>query len=240
MQAGILARDMQKVDQFVIFQTIGREAGWLAAATALGKKSPEDAPHIMCLPERHFEQQKFLDDVNDCYKKYGFVSVVCGEGVTYADGMPVSASRTKDKFNNVEFGAMGGTSVAMMLHKMISSTFGFRGEFQITESLSMCAAYRAVKLDIDEAYMCGRAAVDLGKKGINGLMVSLQRKPGPKYECTTGTVDLSEVAVKAKPMPDQYINAQGNFVTDAFLDYCRPLVGELPEYAKLAYKKFKL
>lgn len=212
MQAGVLTRDMQKVDQFVVYQCIGREAGWLVGATAAGKKSPADAPHIMCMPERPFEKEKFLADVKKCYDEYGFVSVVCGEGITFADGRPVSASETEDKFGNVEFGAMGGTSAAMALHRMISDEFGFRGEFQITESLPMCAADRAVQQDIDEAFMAGQKAVELAAEGKTGVMVTLEREPGDSYVCTTGTAPLSDVAVRAKPMPDEYINAEGNFV----------------------------
>ncbi len=233
MQAGILARDMQKVDQFVVYQCIGREAGWLVGATAAGKTNTDDAPHIMCLPERPFDKDKFLADVNNCYETCGFVSIVCGEGITYSDGTPVSASQTKDKFNNVEFGAMGGTSAAMAIHRMISEEFGFRGEFQITESLPMCAADRAVQLDIDEAYMCGQDAVALAKQEKTGLMVTLERATGKDYKCTTGSIDLVEVAVKAKPMPDEFISDGNCFVTDAFLDYLRPLIGELPNYSRL-------
>lgn len=119
MQSGILTRDMQKVDQFVVFQTVGRGAGWLVAASVAGKKTEADPPHILCLPERPFEKDKFLKDVKNCYDKFGYVSIVCGEGITFADGSPVSASQTKDKFSNVEFGAMGGTSAAMALHKIV-------------------------------------------------------------------------------------------------------------------------
>ena len=232
-QAGVLARDMQKVDPFVVFQCIGREAGWLVGATAAGKKSPEDAPHIMCLPERAFDKDKFLARVKQCYDEYGFVSIVCGEGITFADGTPVSASQTRDKFDNVEFGAMGGTSAAMALHGMISDEFGFRGEFQITESLPMCAADRAVAQDIDEAFMCGQKAVALAAEGTTGVMVTLVRSSNEPYECTTGIAPLSEVAIEAKPMPDKYINAEGDFVTDEFMDYLKPLLGEMPEYVKL-------
>ncbi|MHC4929169.1 MAG: hypothetical protein ACYTFU_05755, partial [Planctomycetota bacterium] len=82
------------------YQCIGREAGWLVGATAAGKTCPADAPHIMCLPERPFEKVKFLEDVKKCYEQYGFVSVVCGEGVTYADGRPVSASEIEDAGNS--------------------------------------------------------------------------------------------------------------------------------------------
>jgi len=237
LQSGILARDMQKVDKFVIMQTVGREAGWLAAGAAAAKKAPEDPPHILCLPERAFDKDKFLAKVKECQEQFGFVSIVCGEGITFADGMPVSSAQSKDKFNNVEFGAMGGASAAMALHKMISDEFSFRGEFQITESLTMCGADRASKVDIEEAYMAGAAAVGLAKQGKTGLMVTLERESNSPYKCVTGEVALNKVAVKAKPMPDNYITPEGNFVTDEFIEYLRPLVGELPEYAKLSYKK---
>jgi 6-phosphofructokinase 1 len=233
MQAGVLARDMKRVDQFVVHQTVGRGAGWLAASSVAAKRDEEDAPHILCLPEKSFEKDKFLADVKRCFDKLGWVSIVCGEGVAYADGTPVSASRIKDKFSNIEFGAMGGTSAAMMLHRMICDEFGFRGEFQVPESLPMCAADRTVQLDIDEAHMCGKKAVELASQGKTGLMVTLVREPGSKYSCITGTASLSEVAVKAKPMPGEFINSEGNFTTNAFLDYIRPLVGPLPQYTKL-------
>ncbi len=238
MQEGILARDMKKVDQFVIHQTVGRSAGWLAAASVAGKKDPDDAPHLIYMPERSFDQTKFIADVKRCYDAYGWVSIVCGEGISNADGTPVSASQVKDRFANVEFGAMGGTSAAMVLHRMISAEFGFRGEFQVPESLPMCAADRAVQMDIDEAFMCGKAAVKLAAQGKTGLMVSLVREPGKKYACTTGTASLSEVAVKAKPMPQKFINEDGNFVTQEFIDYLKPLVGAMPRYSRLSNIKF--
>ncbi|UCF43090.1 MAG: 6-phosphofructokinase [Planctomycetota bacterium] len=237
MQEGLLARDMQKVDQFVVFQAIGRDAGWLTAASVAGKKSAEDAPHLLCLPERPFSKDKFLKDVKRCYDEFGFVSIVCGEGVTYADGRPVSASEVTDKFDNVEFGAMGGVSAATALHRIISDEFGFRGEFEITESLPMSAADRTSQIDVEEAYMCGKAAVELAKQGKTSLMVTLERKAGGKYQCTTGTIGLAEVAIKSKPMPDEFINAEGNFVTEAFRDYLRPLIGELPQYSTLQCHK---
>ncbi len=239
-QAGILARDMQKVDQFVIFQCIGREAGWLVGASAAGKTSEADAPHIMCFPERPFERAKFIEDVRRCHEQYGFVSVVCGEGITHADGTPVSASETKDKFGNTEFGAMGGTSAAMALHRIIADEFGFRGEFQVTESLPMCAADRAVPLDVDEAYGCGRYAVSLAGEGRTGVMVAMQRAAGADYKCEFVTAPLGDVAVNARPMPDEYINAEGNFVTDAFLEYLRPLVGDMPTCGRLSNNKVTL
>ena len=232
-QAGMLARDMKRVDQYVIFQTVGRSAGWLPAAAALAKTREDDAPHIILMPERAFEKERFLADAKAAYDKYGWCSVVCGEGVCYADGTPVSASTTGDKFANIEFGAMGGTSAAMMLHRMIADAFGWRGEFQVCESLQMCAADRTFAGDVEEAYACGRRAVELAVAGTSGVMVSIVRESNDPYRWSLGTTPLAEVAVEAKPMPDEYINKAGNFVTQACLDYLKPLVGPLPEYVRL-------
>ncbi len=241
LQAGILARDMQKVDQFVIYQSIGRSAGWLPAAAACARIADMTPPHILLLPERTFERDKFLSAVADVHQSHGFVSIVCGEGITHADGTPVSVSQTRDKFGNVEFGAMGGTSAAMMLHRLISDEFGWRGEFQVTESLPMCSADRSVKLDFDEAFACGEEAVKLATTGVGGVMVTMIRRnqPHEKYEIDFGTISLSEVANHERPMPDNFITEDGFGVTDAFLDYVSPLVGVLPTYATLAANRAK-
>ncbi len=231
---------MQKVDQFVIFQCIGRSAGWLPAAATAARRLEGDAPHILLLPERPFETERFLGKVREVHEKFGFVSIVCGEGITFADGAPVSASTVKDKFGNVEFGAMGGTSVAVTLHQMISKAFGWRGEFQITESLPMCAADRGVKLDFREAYRVGRQAVKLATKGVGDVMVTLERKGGRRnYHAGFGTIPLKDVAVHARPMPDEFISEDGYDITPAFSAYLEPLIGELPDYARLKFKPAK-
>jgi ATP-dependent phosphofructokinase / diphosphate-dependent phosphofructokinase len=233
-QSGFLARDMKRVDQYVIHQTVGRSAGWLPAAATVAKVNEDDAPHIILVPEIPFEREKFLNVVKKTYDKFGWCSIVCGEGICYADGTPVSASQTADKFANVEFGAMGGTSAAMMLHKMIADEFDWRGEFQICESLSMCAADRAVDQDIEEAYGCGAEAVRLALASTSGVMVSLIRDSNDPYKCSLGTAPLSDVAVEAKPMPEEYLDAENLTVTEACLEYLRPLIGEMPKYVRFA------
>jgi len=240
-QGGLLSRDMQRVDQYVIFQTVGRSAGWLPAAAACAKRNAADPPHVILMPEVPFDRSAFLSAVEKAHRRFGFASIVCGEGITNADGSPVSASGTKDKFGNVEFGAMGGTSAAMMLHKMIGDEFGWRGEFQVTESLQMCAADRVVKLDIDEAFGCGREAVRLAEAGTSGVMVTIERtsKRGEPYASGFGTIELSKVANDERPMPKKFISKDGLFVTKAFLDYANPLIGDLPEYFSLDTRKAK-
>lgn len=236
-QAGRLACDMQKVDKFVVFQTVGREAGWLAAASALAKKEEKDGPHLIYMPERKLNKTKMINDVKECINKHGWAFIVCGEGILFEDNTPVSAANTTDKFSNVEFGAMGGASAALSLHKIISQETGYRGEFQITESLPMCAIDRASKIDLQEAYQCGAKAVELAEKGTSGVMVTINRISTEPYQINLETIALKEVAIKAKPMDDKYINENGNFVTAEFIKYIKPLVGELDNYSVL--KNFK-
>lgn len=233
-QGGRLTRDMQKVDQFVIYQTIGRSAGWLAAAPYAFKDSEQEPPHIVLIPEVPFNEDKFIAFFDECYKKYGHVSIICGEGVTDEEGNAVSATRVKDDFGNKEFGAMGGVSVGMEIHKIISRAFpDLRGEFQVTESLPMCADDRTVDIDVEEAFMLGAKAAELAAKGRSGLMTVIVREPGPDYKVRIDTVPLSAVGGKQKPIPPEYIAENGMNMTPAFKTYIVPLVGPKPDYADL-------
>jgi len=235
-QSGVLARDMQKVDNFVIYQTIGRDAGWLAAATALARDKEGDAPHLIYCPEVPFRKEQFIEDARACVEKYGWVSIVVSEGLKFPDGSPVSASESKDRFNNTEFGAMGGASVGMNVHRILREATGWRGEFQITESLNMCAIDRAIPADLNEAYQCGMEAVKMAEQGISGVMVSIQRENTNPYKVSFSSIPLDEVAIRAKSMDRNMINPRGNDITDKGLAYLRPLIGELPVYVQLEVK----
>jgi len=232
-QSGRLARDMQKVDSFVIYQTIGRDAGWLAAAGALARREEGDPPHLIYCPERPFVKENLIADAQVCIAKWGYVSIVVSEGLKYPDGTPVSAAggEAKDRFGNIEYGAMGGSSVAVNVHRILSEATGLRGEFQIGESLPMCAMDRAVESDIERASGCGAEAVRIATAGESGYMVTIVRSGTGKF--SFDKAPLSEVALRAKKMPDEMINERGNNVTDAFLEYARPLVGRMPEYVSL-------
>ena len=238
-QAGRLARDMQSVDKYVILQTVGRDTGWLAASAALAKKRESDAPHLIYIPERPLSKKRFISEVKECIKKYGWVSIICGEGILWEDGTPVASLQTQNNLSNIEFGAMGGGSAALTLHKIINQETKYRGEFQITESLSMCAIDRASKIDLEEAYSCGVKAIQLAEEGLSGIMVSLHRISSSPYQVELRSVSLDEVALHTKLMDDKYINAQGNFVTDEYIKYIKPLVGKLPCYSELNFIKHK-
>ena len=238
-QAGQLARDMQQVDKYVILQTVGRDTGWLAASAALAKTNESDAPHLIYMPEKPLYKKRFIADVKECIKKYGWVFIICGEGIRWEDGTLVADIQMLDDSRNIEFGAMGGGSAALNLHKIINLETKYRGEFQITESLSMCAIDRASKVDLQEAYDCGVKAIQLAEEGASGIMISIHRVSSSPYKVELKTVSLEEVALHIKPMDDKYINAQGNFVTDEYIKYIKPLVGELPSYSGLNFIKHK-
>ncbi|MQY74182.1 MAG: diphosphate--fructose-6-phosphate 1-phosphotransferase [Clostridia bacterium] len=238
-QAGRLARDMQSVDKYVILQTVGRDTGWLAASAALAKKNESDAPHLIYIPERPLSRKRFISDVKECIKKYGWVSIVCGEGILWEDKSFVASLRAQDDFFDIEFGAMGGGSAALNLHQLIHQETNYRGEFQITESLSMCAIDRVSKVDLEEAYACGVKAIKLAEEGASGMMVSIHRVSSSPYKIELSTVSLDQVAVKIKPMDDKYINAEGNFVTDEYIKYIKPLIGKLPSYSELNFIKYQ-
>lgn len=225
-QGGRLARDMQRVDRFTIFQTVGRDTGWLAAAAALARRFTGDPPHLIYLPERPITPEQVVKEARAVIEHHRWCSIVVGEGVRWVDGTPVSASSMKDEFDNVQYGAMGGSSAAMVLHRIIADATGMTGEFQVTESLAMAASDRVSSRDRTEAGACGEAAVFRALDGETGVMITIDRSDDDVT--TYGTVPLAEVAAKTKPLPDRYVN--GSDVTPEFLNYVRPLVGPLPEY----------
>ena len=92
---------------------------------------------------------------------------------------------------------------------------------------------RATLLDLDEAYQCGLEAVKLAEAGETGYMVTIIRESNEPYKAGFGKALLNDVAVKARPMPRDYFNEEGNFVSDKFIDYIRPLVGDLPDFVEL-------
>lgn len=232
-QTGRLARDMQRVDRFLVHQTVGRDAGWLAASAALARSTPADGPHMIYLPERPITRDEVLTDVKGAISEYGWASIVIGEGTTWDDGTPVSQASGTDRFDNVEFGAMGGSSAAMNLHHFIRTEAGLRGEFQVPESMPMAADDRRGPFDTHEAFVCGTEAVRLAIHDTSGVMVTIERTTEGEYSVTYGTAPLHEVAVRARPMPKEMLSK--GWVSERFLEYIRPLVGPLPTYTDLSY-----
>lgn len=235
-QGGRLARDMQKVDPVLVYQAVGRDAGWLAAAAALAREEEGDPPHLVYVPERPMTKERLFADAERCMADYGFVAISVGEGVVWQDGSPVSGTQVLDKFGNPEFGSTGGASAAMVVKSLVCEHLGVRGEFQVVESLQMAGMDRVSEVDRQEAFRAGEEAVKLAVSGRTGLMVAFERAPGSAYECRYVAVPLTRVNEGKQRMPDAFLDDSRSFVTPAFLEYLRPLVGPLPRMARLHYR----
>jgi len=227
MEAGRDTEALYTTDTCTILEVMGRNAGWIAAATGLAARGPEDAPHLIYMPEAVFSFDKLVKDVKEVLKELGRVFIVAGEGLKDKDGNYVTADAGvfgKDSFGHVQLGG-----VAEMLKSVIEKEVGIKARFNKLGTNQRNAMHFASLTDVNEAYMCGQMAVRYAMEGENGKMVTLVRQDSPKYECTTGLAELSDVANGEKKVPPEYINEKGNHITDAMRDYVRPLVrGEAP------------
>jgi 6-phosphofructokinase 1 len=227
MEAGRDTEALYTADTCTILEVMGRNAGWIAAATGLAARCAEDAPHLVYMPEAAFSFDKFISDVKEVYKELGRVFIVAGEGLKDEKGNYVTADSgafSKDSFGHVQLGG-----VADMLKAVVEKEVGIKARFNKLGTNQRSAMHFASLIDINEAYMCGQMAVKYAMEGENGKMVTLVREKGKKYKCTTGLAELRDVANGEKKVPAEYINDKGNHITDAMRDYVRPLVqGEAP------------
>ena len=222
----------------------GQKRGWIAAATGLAARTPEDSPHLVYMPEAAFTWEKFINDVREVHKRLGRVFIVVGEGLKDEKGNYVTADAGafgKDSFGHVQLGG-----VADMLKVVIEKEAGIKARWNKLGTNQRSAMHFASLTDVNEAYMCGKEAVKAAMSGVNGKMITLVREKGPKYKCTTGLAELRDVANGEKKVPRNYINERGNHITKACREYISPLVkGEapitigkdgLPVYVRLAKK----
>jgi 6-phosphofructokinase len=223
---------MRLLEPIKIIEVMGRDAGWIAAAAALAKTSEEDAPHLIYVPERPLIPERFLGEVQEVYRQFGYVVAVMSEMVRQKDGtLLVVPDEGPEKD---PFGHPRPSSPARLLCQLIRSELGLRPRFDKPGTIQRTAMAYASSTDLEEADLTGRMAVRYALQGESDCMVTLVREPGDSYRCSTGLVPLAKVAKAVKTLPDEYINLEGNFVTEAFLEYARPLIGgPLPTYAHL-------
>ncbi|MGN0672296.1 MAG: 6-phosphofructokinase [Anaerovoracaceae bacterium] len=222
-----------------IVEVMGRHAGWLAASAALASNAGA-GPDLIYLPEIDFDMDKFLDDVEKTYREKGNAFVVVSEGIHYSDGSFVSEAETSatDGFGHAQLGGLSGYLADIVKEKTGAKVRGIE-----LSLLQRAAAHQASGVDVKEAVLAGRTAVEKAITGETGKMVAFKRdvKNG-EYECETFLYPLNEVANAEKKIPAEWINDDGNFVTDDYINYALPLIqGEpvicyensLPRYARL-------
>ena len=230
--AGLDTEAIYTSDTIKIIETMGRNAGWITAATALARQKENDAPHLILLPEIPFNQDKFITEVDRVYKKLGYVVITCCEGLKDENGEYLTASKRNidtDKFGHKQLGGVGETLVSIIADKLkIKARCDKPGTIQRVSGLAQS------KTDQEEAYLSGAMAVKHAVEGKSGYMVTLVRESDNPYKCGTGLSVLDNIANKERKVPPEFIDAGGTWVSDKFIKYVTPLIGgPLPEYARL-------
>jgi 6-phosphofructokinase 1 len=224
------------VDNVKIIETMGRNTGWITASTALAKEGADDAPHLIYLPERPFDMDQFLQDVKATFDRLGYCLVTVCEGLRDDKGQELVASKRKvdtDAFGHKQLGG-----VADFLCAAIAENLGIKARFDKPGTIQRMSILAASPVDQEEAYLVGKQAVALAADGVSGQMITLVRESNSPYRVTTGLAPLEEVANAERPVPPEFINQRGNFVTERFLAYARPLIGgPLPPYVRLGAKR---
>lgn len=215
---------------------MGRHAGFLTASSSLAQKYVDDGPHLVYVPERHFVMENFLADVDRVYQKHGLCTIAVSEGISDPSGTPMITKllgkEERDSHGNVQLSGTGalGDLLAdeirdqLKIKRVRSDTFGY-----------LQRSFMGIQSDRDahEAREVGEKAVQYAMwDNVDGSVVI--RRPVLNYSVDYDLVPLEKVAGKTRHMPDAFINAEGNGVTEAFMNYCRPLLGsKMPEPHRL-------
>lgn len=222
-----------------ILEVMGRNAGWLTASAALAAYKG-NGPDLIYLPEIPFSIEKFLEDTNKIYKETGKVIIAVSEGCKDEKGTYVAemgASLAKDSFGHAQLGGTASILANIVKEKIAKKVRGI--EFSL---LQRAAAHVASLTDVNEAYLAGQMAVKYAVEGKTDYMVAFEREAGPVYKCNIKLLNLTDVANTEKKIPREWINKEGNGLTQDFIDYalpliqgesCPPLEDGLPRFAKL-------
>ena len=219
-----MARTSTKV---FVLEVMGRHAGWMAAAGGLAGKKAGDAPHIILFPEIAFDRPRFLAKVRSAVEKYGYCMVVVSEGVRDTDGKFLAEAGTKDAFGHSQLGGVGP-----VIAHMSQEAFGYKFHWAVADYLQRSARHIASKVDVDQAYAVGKAAVEFAVKGKNAVMPVIVRKSSQPYRWSIGEAPLQAIANKEKKVPRHFITADGFGITAACRAYLLPLIGgeDYPPY----------
>jgi 6-phosphofructokinase len=229
-----MARTSTKV---FVLEVMGRHAGWIAAAAGLAGRKAGEPPHIILFPEIPFDQAAFLAKVKYSVDNYGYCVVVVSEGAAYPDGRFLAEAGTRDAFGHSQLGG-----VAPVVANMVREAHGYKFHWAVADYLQRAARHIASSVDVEQAYACGKAAVELAVTGHNAVMPTIVRKSSKPYRWVIGHVPLAQVANQEKKLPRNFLTADGFGITAACRRYLEPLVaGEayppykdgLPDYVRI-------
>jgi ATP-dependent phosphofructokinase / diphosphate-dependent phosphofructokinase len=221
-----MARTSTKV---FVLEVMGRHAGWMAAAGGLAGKKAGDAPHIILFPEIVFDRERFLAKVRSTVQRHGYCVVVVSEGVRDPDGKFLAEAGTKDAFGHSQLGGVGP-----VVAQMAQEAFGYKFHWAVADYLQRSARHIASKVDVEQAYAVGKAAVEFALRGRNAVMPVIVRKSAKPYRWSIGEAPLADIANKEKKLPRNFITADGFGITAACRTYLQPLIGgeDYPPYVQ--------
>lgn len=208
-----------------VIEVMGRNAGWLAAGCGLAADTPDAPPHLILMPEVPYRQEHVMQGVADCVGRLGWCTVVVAEGVSAPDGRPLAQAASDGKY--VQLGGAG----AVIAHQ-IQVALGFKVHCAVTDYLQRSARHLASATDDAQAWAVGAAAVEAAVAGRSGITMAIDRLSDSPYCWRVKEEPLERVANLERPVPAEFIRADGVHVTEAFLRWARPLIaGEaLPSF----------
>ena len=240
-EAGFDVASMAKTSTKVfVMEVMGRHAGWIAAAGGLAAKKAGDAPHIILFPEIAFDEEKFLARTRQCVEQYGYCAIVVSEGVKNAEGTFLADAGTRDAFGHAQLGGVGP-----VVAQLVKDKLGYKYHWAVADYLQRAARHIASKVDVEQAYAVGKAAVELAIKGHNSVMPAIVRTSNRPYRWKIAIAPLDKVANVEKMLPRDYITPDGFHITAKGRQYLAPLIqGEdyppyengLPRYVVLRNK----
>ena len=206
-----------------IVEIMGRNAGWLTGAAALAKGEDCSGPDMIYLPEIPFDFQNFKEKVAEKLTKKRSVVVAVSEGIHTADGKYVCEYGTSIDFVDA-FGHKQLSGTASYLASFIAGELGCKTRAIELSTLQRAASHLSSRVDILEAYQVGGAAVKAADEGDSGKMVVIVRTSDDPYQSTTEVKDVHKIANDEKLVPRDWLNEEGDYVTDEFVSYVRPLI----------------
>ncbi len=207
-----------------ILEVMGRHAGWIAAAAGLAGVGENAPPHIILFPEVPFDEGAFLAKVKSTVERVGWCTVVASEGVRNAQGQFLAEAGTRDAFGHTQLGG-----VAPVLAQLVKDRLGYKYHWALPDYLQRSARHAASKVDAEQAYAVGKAAVDYALAGMNAVMPVIVRTADAPYRWKVEPAPLAKIANKEKKMPKSFIRRDGFGITAAARRYLSPLItGEAP------------
>lgn len=208
------------IPSVTIVEIMGRNAGWLTAASILARTSYSPAPDLIYLPESNFSIERFIEDVKAIKTKRKNVIVAVSEGIKDEEGRYISASSsTVDAFGHKQLCGAGKT-----LENILKAELGCKVRSVELNVLQRSASHIASKTDLDEAVRIGKAAALLGSQGETAKMICYKRVSDTPYQIETFAYDITAIANQEKTVPLSWINERGNDLTDEAITYLRPLI----------------